>query len=323
MAKNVGSRDAWLIFKRFVRNTYLFCATAALGICLAAIISSNQGWLNIGWSIPSLGEVASLGWSAVTWLALNSGEVVRVISFGLLAWALFMAAMRIETIFNIVRGFNEARSPISQLHSAVQGVKNSTHEFDKNMGVLREFNERFKALTDQVIGLQEEAVSRRTDTAPLPAGADEGDEQNWEDLRAIWRRNNQRLEAVIKNKLTGARQRKYDNYPRTDYPAIIDRLYQDSALQRTAHEKSIELHAMFMSYKSRRKPVTEKVVADARILDRQLSQLIQTADVVNDIGESSDHGASVATNAESQHTSDLVVADTVDANDRPDKKEGA
>jgi hypothetical protein len=234
-----------------------------------------------------------------------------------------------DTIFNIVRGFNEARSPISLLHSAVdgirnsvQGVKNSTQEFDKNMGVLREFNDRFRALTDQVIGLQEEAVSQRTGSAP-PAGADDSDEQNWEELRAIWRRNNQRLEAVIKGKLTGARQRKYDTYPRTDYPTIIDRLYQDSALQRTAHEKSLDLHKMFMSYKSRRKPVTDQVVADARILDRQLSQLIAPTDAVSGAAESGDHGGLVAAIFESKHTGVLVQANAVDANDQRGKEKGA
>jgi hypothetical protein len=263
MANNRGGpaarQDAWLAFKGVVRRIYLFCATVALSICVTAIVLSNKGWLNIGWSIPNATEIAGLAWGAASWLALNSGEVIRVVSFGLLSWALFIAAMRMETIFKIVRGFNEARSPISQLHtsvdgikstiqefaSTVTGVKESAREFDKNMGVLKEFNERFRALSDQVIGLQEEAVSQRTGAGPVPAGAldaanADNDEQNWEEFRAIWKRNNQRLEAIIKDKLAGVRQRKYDNYPRTDYPLIIDRLFQDGALARTAHDKSIE-----------------------------------------------------------------------------------
>jgi|GEM_PF-5596313 len=341
MPKNGGGsgapRDAWLAFKRTVRRIYLLCGTVALLICAAAIISNYKGWLNIGWSVPDITDIAGLAWSAATWLALNSGEVIRVVSFGLLSWALFMAAMRMETIFNIVRGFNEARSPISQLHasvdsikstvqevaSTVSGVKESAREFDKNMSVLKEFNERFRALSDQVIGLQEEAVSQRTGAiGPLSAGALdaanlENDEQNWEEFRSIWKRNNQRLETIIKDKLAGAKQRKYDNYPRTDYPYIIDRLFEDGVLARTARDKSIELHRMFMSYKSRRKPVTDKVVADARILDKLLGQLIDSERIVQDASELSNR-VGLAQASESHQTGDLAGASAGNANGKPD-----
>jgi len=309
MADNGGrhavARDTWLSFKRVVRRIYRFCATVALALCLVAIVSSSNGWLNIGWSIPGATEIVGLFWSAARWLALNSGEVIRVISFAFLSWALFMGAMKLETVFNIVRGFNEARSPISQLRSSVDDIKStvrevvssvtdvkaSAREFDRNMGVLKEFNERFRALSDQVIGLQEEAVSQRTDAGPLPAEAAadvDSDEQNWEEFRAIWKHNNQRLEAIIKNKLAGARQRKYDNYSRTDYPFIIGRLFEDGVLAGTARDKSIELHRMFMSYKSRRKPVTDEVVAAARVLDKQLGQLMDSERVVVDVSEPSE-----------------------------------
>src|ERR1700730_13515165 len=113
MANNGGGpaapRDAWFAFKRLVRRIYLFCGTVALLLCLVAIVSNNNGWLNIGWSVPNATENAGLVWSAESWLALNSGEVIRVVSFALVSWALFMAAMKTETIFNIVRAFNEAR----------------------------------------------------------------------------------------------------------------------------------------------------------------------------------------------------------------------
>jgi hypothetical protein len=261
--------------------------------------------LNIGWSVPEATEIAGLLWSAARWLALNSGEVVRVISFAFLSWALFMGAMKLETVFNIVRGFNEARSPISQLRTSVDDIKStvrevvssvtdvkaSAREFDRNIGVLKEFNERFRALSDQVIGLQEEAVSQRTDGGPLPAAdvADaDSDEKNWEEFRAIWKRNNHRLEAIIKNKLAGARQRKYDNYPRTDYPFIIGHLFDDGVLGVTARDKSVELHKMFMSYKSRRKPVTDEVVGAARVLDKQLGQLMDSERAAVDASEPSE-----------------------------------
>jgi hypothetical protein len=246
-----------------------------------------------------------------------------------------MAAMRMETIFKIVRGFNEARSPISQLHtsvdgikstvqevaSTVNGVKESAREFDKNMGVLKEFNERFKALADQVIGLQEETVSQRTGAAGAAADVD-SDEQNWEELRTIWKSNNQRLEAIIKNNLVGAKQRKYDNYPRTDYTVIIDRLFEDGVLTRTARDKSIELHRMFMSYRSRRKPVTDKVVGDARLLGEQLNHLMDTERLVKD--DSGPNGPDgLARPSESQQRGDLAGASAGDANDRPDRPTGA
>jgi hypothetical protein len=346
MPNNGGSpaatRDAWLAFKRVVRRIYLFCGTVALLICATAIVSGYMGWLDIGWKIPSIPEIAGFAWSALTWLAFHSGEIIRVVSFGLLSWALFVAAMRMETIFHIVRGFNEARSPISQLHtsvdgikttlrevaSTVDGVKQSAREFDKNMGVLKEFNDRFKALSDQVIGLQEEAVSQRTDAiGPLPAGAPDAanvinDDQNWEELRAIWKRNNQRLETIIRDRLVGAKQRKYDNYRRTNYPVIIDRLFQDNVLSATAHEKSKELHRVFMSYKPRNRPVTDEVVGAARVLDEQLSKLIDTERVVQEDSGPVDHAA-LATASESHQTIDLTGASAGNADGRPDRQTGA
>jgi len=346
MSGNRGSpatrRDAWLTFKRVVWCIYFFCGTIALLVCVIAMVSRYMGWLDIGWSIPALAELAGIAWSAATWLTFHSGEIIRVISFGLLSWALFIAAMRMETIFSIVRGFNEARSPISQLHTSVEGIKStirevattvdgvkeSAREFDKNIGVLKEFNDRFKALSDQVIGLQEEAVSQRTGaTGPLPAGSLDAanvinDEQNWEELRAIWKRNNQRLETIIKNKLAGAKQRKYDNYPRTDYPTIIDRLLQDGVLSTTAHEKSRDLHRIFMSYKSRNRPVTDEVVAAARVLDEQLRYLIDTNRVVQDDSGPIEHVA-LATASESHQTIDVAGASAGDANGRPDRQTGA
>ena len=335
-------RDAWFTFRRAIRRIYLFCGTVALLICLAALASRYMGWLDIGWSTPNITELARLAWGVATWLALNSGEIIRVVSFGLLSWALFLAAMRMETIFNIVRGFNEARSPISQLHtsvdgikstmrqvaSTVDGVKQSAREFDKNIGVLKEFNERFKALSDQVIGLQEETVSQRTAAIePLPSGNLDAanvidDEQNWEELRAIWKRNNQRLETIIKERLVGAKQRKYDNYPRTNYPAIIDRLLQDNALRATAHEKSKELHRMFMSYKPRNRPVTDQVVAAARILDEQLTHLIDPDFAPQDNSGPVDHEP-LATHRESQQTIALAGAAAGNTDDRPDRQTGA
>jgi hypothetical protein len=301
-----------------------------------------MGWLDIGWSTPNIAEIAALAWNAVTWLALHSGEVIRVVSFGFLSWALFVAAMRMDTIFHIVRGFNEARSPISQLHTSVEGIKStlrevtttvdgvkeSARDFDRNMGVLREFNDRFKALSDQVIELQEEAVSQRTGAiGPLPAETlDEAnvidDEQNWEELRTIWKSNNQRLGTIIKDKLVGAKQRKYDNYPRTNYPAIIDRLFQDGALSETARDKSKDLHKMFMSYKPRNRPVTDEVVAAARVLDEQLKHLIDTEHAMQENSGPVDNTA-LAKAPESHQRIDLAGASAGNPNGRPDQQAGA
>jgi hypothetical protein len=196
------------------------------------------------------------------------------------------------------------------------------------MGVLKEFNERFKALSDQVIELQEEAVSQRTGAiGPLPAGNLDAakaidDEQNWEELRTIWKSSNQRLGSIIRDKLVGAKQRKYDNYPRTNYPAIMDRLFQDGVLSETARDKSKDLHRMFMSYKPRNRPVTDEVVAAARVLDEQLKQLIDTEHVVQDSSGPMDH-AVLATAPESHQTIDLVGASAGNPNGRPDQQTGA
>lgn len=222
---------------------------------------------------------------------------------------------------------SDIKSTVQEVGNTVDEVKQSAREFDKNIGVLKEFNERFRALSDQVIGLQQEAVSQRTDTVPLPAGGldaanADSDEQNWEEFRTIWKRNNQRLETVIKKKLTGAKQRKYDNYSRTDYPSIIDRLFEDGALTRTGRDKSIELHRMFMTYKTRRRPVTEEVVANVRVLDEQLNQVIDTEPKPPQDEKGTVERPSLATETESKQKSDLADASAGNTDGRPDGEKG-
>jgi hypothetical protein len=306
---------AWIKFKRFARRLYIVLSTVGLFACAVAIVANLNGWLDVSWRNPTVDSAALMIWSWLHWGALNSGEIVRVISFALLAWALFVAAMKIDTVFNIVSTFNEARSPISELRSSVDGVKGTAREFASNMDALREasailnrhaptlseLNERLAALSDQVIGLQEETISQRTgEVAVTPAVAPDAarggasDEENWEELRSIWRRNNQRLEFTISEKLHGARQRSYARMPRTDYPSIIDRLKQHNVLSIAAHKASRELHEIFMSYKPRNRAIPDSVIGDMRNLDHQLEQLIGVVKVPATLspGPDDDRGSS-------------------------------
>jgi ABC-type multidrug transport system fused ATPase/permease subunit len=292
--------NEWQRFLSALRITFHSLSYLALLMCVAALVLYHNKWARIELELPQVAKVwLALELTAI-WVTENVGSIVRVASFALLAYALFKAAMNIERIFDIVNAFNTARSPIAQLQGSVQDVRTTADAFNRNLGSLQEasatlskhapaiaeLNKKLDELSAQIFQLKVDTVSSQAeaDTNPILPGTSQSspnrssidhlagreDQENWEELRAIWRRNIERLESLIKDRLKGARKRKYDDYSRTNYGSIIDKLHSDDALSSTARDKSKELHSLFMSYKPRNRPVTDDVVASMRILDRLL-----------------------------------------------------
>ena len=88
-------------------------------------------------------------------------------------------------------------------------------------------------------------------------------------------------------------------------------------MTKTARDKSLELHKMFMTYKTRRRPVSDQVMGNVRVLDKQLKLLIdpeRKEDVVDQVD--------LAKMPESKEKPDLEDADAGNTDGRPDGEKG-
>jgi hypothetical protein len=264
-----------------------------------------HGAIAVKVDVPVLSTSGTILWSYVMQLGALVPEFVKVVSFLLLSWALFVAAMKIHTVYGIVREFNQARSPISELRNSVTGVKDSIDTLTPQMKNLREsaavLNEHaptIRELISRIDGLQraihlvqEEMGSQSGPVAVGDAAAPQSaappvreDEPNWQELRSIWRRNTQRLEKIIQYRLVGRRRRSYVDVSRSDYPAIMEGLKKDNVLSIAAHAASLELHKLFMSYKPRNRNIPDEVIGSARVLDVQLEELVGSFPVEGEDG---------------------------------------
>lgn len=290
---------AWARLKRRLRIAYFVLSAFALVTIVAIACGVQFNWISLGVQSPLAVEIVAAGKDVTGWLLRNLGEIVRAGSFALLAYALFKAAMNLETIYNIVNAFNTARSPIAQLSDAVEKVRGMAAALGSNMKtfdeasrtlnehapVIAELNSKLADLSEQVFQLKIDAASASAEDepdgdpdAPTPLRKRvREDAPNWEELRELWRRNIERLESLIRDSLSGPRKKKYENYSRKNYAKIIDKLFEDQVLSGTARDYSKKLHDTFMSH--RRTPVTDEVLSSVRILDEQLAHEFKTATV--------------------------------------------
>ena len=302
--------EAWRGFVRLLQRAYIFSATIALLVLTGTVVSILLGAINVIYVAPTAETLVHAARATIGWLFSHAPEIVRSISFLLFATALFLAAMKIDQVFRIVSEFNKARNPISDLRTSVTEMndvvgalrpqlgefKQSAEALGRLAPVMQDANESLTSIRDQIFRLQEEAVSQRADqeaqSAPEASGTDansirptpvpdpgvvaaeDAEQTNWDDLRTIWKRNNRRINDIIKYRLPRAKARKYDNMSRTDYPAIMERLAGESMLTRAAFDGSMQLHKLFMGYRSRRRKVTEEAIGSARLLNDQLERLI-------------------------------------------------
>ena len=353
-------RDPWRAFARSIRRAYQIVTLLGLLLLIAAAAAIFFDALTFKIETPTAQSIIANAVGAMTWLAAHAPEIVKAISFLLFAIAIFIAALKIETVYGIVKTFNDARSPISDLRTSVDGMKQAQDSlksqlhtvsdaakvFNEHAPTLHELNARIAAIAAQIFRLQEDSVIQRADEATVHSDSSNADsqigtvadpeiqrqieaqQQNYEELRAIWHRNNRRLDGVIKYKLTGAKQRKYDDMPRSDWPAIMDQLRKHNVLAIAAHEASNSLHRLFMSYSNKKRAVPEHVVGSARTLDAQLDHLIGRFPSSDDEGDNPSSPSStrdsrqdLALQAESHQSSiselSGVRADHGESNGRP------
>jgi hypothetical protein len=145
--------------------------------------------------------------------------------------------------------------------------------------------EKLEDVLKQLADLQRIAVSEtrvgndlEADASPDAAAEEDRLEENWQQLRAYWFANGERLDTVIENIPQARIKSRFRRMPRTDYPAIINSLANEGWITDSARKLSLELHKEFLSHRSRRRPVTDSIVGAARsrdgILAHELGQTL-------------------------------------------------
>ncbi len=257
--------------------------------------SAISAWLFWARNLP-WGEVRSLFELALYFLA-----VVAIL--GCLA--------RLGTIRAIIKDFREARGPLWDLQKTVEDLKNLEpviHSLKEQVqgfgGHMTLIDKKIDAARKQVSELQVETVSNRTDAeeAPQPALAglirnaahESSEDENWQELREIWKKNTHRIEYVIDNIADGRKKVAYDRLPRTNYDRIVNKLQGQDVITAAAANASRSLNELFNRYRPRNRRVPDEVVQSLRVLDGQLDrELVSHARIIaEDLVDDEPTGAS-------------------------------
>jgi large-conductance mechanosensitive channel len=213
--------------------------------------------------------------------------VVQVVSFFLVAIALFLAAVRMKTVARIISDFLLARGPIYTLSGTITTVAEIVDKLASLVPTIQLLSEKSDALQKQVADLQRFQSSERTEPGgdgaqpavgapgavvpPQPAADDSG---NWPKLQELWYANTARLEGIIDRISDGRKKLKYNKMPRTNYTRIINALVRDKLISEAAGKASLELNNTFKSYQPRNRTVSDSVIGDLAVLDAQLGHEI-------------------------------------------------
>jgi hypothetical protein len=229
----------------------------------------------------SFNRVRNYSWER----AWDEGKLsFRIVSFFLLAIALFLAAIRMPMVARIISDFLLARGPIYSLASTITQVSQVVKELAPTIKLL---SDKSDALQVQLAELQRYTSSERTEpgdgTDEPPAGSPGAatpsrpaveDTRNWESLRALWYANTARIEAVINGISDGRKKLKYDRMPRTNYNRIINALANDGFISDAAKKASIELNKTFARFRPRNQKIPDSAIGALEVLDKQLELAI-------------------------------------------------
>jgi hypothetical protein len=202
----------------------------------------------------------------------------------------------LKTIAKLINDFGESKGSIFELSTTITGVKNTVTAVKTSASALEvqvsrlsdlapivtstaeKLEDALKQLADlQRIAVSEQGAGDGAETVASSGGAAEEDkfEQNYQQLRAYWFANGERLDAVIE-RIPQARVRsRIRRMPKTDYPAIINALASEGKISEAARELSLELHKEFLSHRSRKKPVTDAIVGAAKVRDAMLAKELE------------------------------------------------
>ena len=212
----------------------------------------------------------------------NGSRITQNASFLLLAIAIFLAAVRIKLVANIMSNFLAARGPIYNLQSTIMKVEDTVQKLSDLQPIFELVNEKVDALQKQLADLQRYTSSERTDpgdeppqdTGTLGARPLEDDSGNWERLRELWYANTARIEAVIERISDRRRKLRYDRMPRTNYASIIKALARDEFISEAVEKASIDLNATFLRYRPRNRRIPDDVIGALDVLDKLLAREI-------------------------------------------------
>ena len=84
-----------------------------------------------------------------------------------------------------------------------------------------------------------------------------------------------RLDEVIQGIANKRNRAKFVRMPKTSYPAIINALADAKFITEAARKASLELNAIFMSYKPRNRTIPDHAVGAMEVLDAQLQNEIR------------------------------------------------
>ncbi len=199
--------------------------------------------------------------------------------------------VKLKTIREIIREFNEARGPIWDLRQTINqltDLKPVIQQVGEQMALL---DAKIESARKQVAELQLQSVSGRTDDAELSpqsplspnlnGSASAMVDGNWEKLRDRWRRNTQRLEYIIEKIEDGRSRIAYDRISRTNYRLVIDKLEEATLITRAAANASRELVELSIPTDRKNRKVPDSVIGAVELLDRQLESEIVNISEVN------------------------------------------
>jgi hypothetical protein len=275
--------------RRWLRRFFVIflIVFAAVGLLTAGL--QTLSWISDGrWTIEEFqrllaGEEAKRLFdplrAIIKYFWDNGSKITQNVSFLLLAIAVFLAAVRIKLVANIMSNFLTARGPIYNLQSTIMKVEDTVQKLSDLQPTFELVNEKVDALQKQLADLQRYTSSERTDPAdegagPLGTRPLEDDSGNWERLRELWYANTARIEAVIERISDRRRKLRYDRMPRTNYAFIIKALARDGLISEAVEKASIDLNATFLRYRPRNRRIPDDVIGALEVLDKLLAREI-------------------------------------------------
>ncbi len=169
-----------------------------------------------------------------------------------LSWALF----RLPRIIEALRHFDQLRTPIWDLRTAVQSLSDADWK-----GQLADLMQSIEAAQKQLAEMQRHAADERpAPTANRQAQETSLTEDKWEDIRRIWTEAREALEKIIDNISDGRTRRRYNGITRYSYAEIAKTLRHDGLISEEAAEAVQRMNETFLIYRRRSRPVTQEIL---------------------------------------------------------------
>lgn len=283
------------LLRRVVRTGFRLTVFvfAIIGIAMAGL-ELHSWYVGTRWRPEDINALIAVESPARSLAGRAWDEFKFLLQYGTLfigAVAFATALTKARTISRIISDFIVARGPIYSLGTTITEVDRTVSMLSEQVArlsrlepTIREISEKIEETFAQIANLQRLTISERSEATSENAvnqGADqriqtqpieitEEEDRNWERIRELWNNNGERLDSVIERISDKRRRGKFQRMPRTNYPAIINALGDESYISDAARNASLKLHSIFMSYKPRNRKIPDEAVASMELLDRML-----------------------------------------------------